>query len=293
VAGTAVAWHGEVEYGNDLFDNDASITRINAAFAPTLGFVRRAGFIETAGDIRYTPRPDALGIRQLEFKPIPSWHITADESGSLGTPRTWQSASFEWRFLGAELQSGDDFEINLQRVMDAPTKAFDVFDDVAIPAGSYWFTRGEAQFGSSSGRPLSFDAEVNWGEYYEGRSTTFELGATWRGGGHVIVGADAARTSVHLPTGSFTAIETAGRLEYAVNPRTNFLAFVQFNNEDRRIDFNLRFHWIPVIGDDFYIVWNSGYTTDADARYRFPSRGSLTRQLNGAIAVKAVHRFAP
>lgn len=49
----------------------------------------------------------------------------------------------------------------------------------------------------------------------------------------------------------------------------------------------------PTIGDDVYVVWNSGYTTDAESRYRFPSRSSLTRQLNGALVVKAVHRFAP
>jgi hypothetical protein len=101
------------------------------------------------------------------------------------------------------------------------------------------------------------------------------------------------RTSAKLPTGSFVALETAGRVEYAFNPRTSFLAFVQYNNEDRRADFNLRFHWIPTIGDDVYVVWNSGYTTDPDARYRFPSQRSLTRPLNGALVVKAVHRFAP
>ena len=291
--GTAFAWRAVVDYPNDLFDNVASVARVNAGFKPALGFVRRTGFIETTGAIRYMPRVDAFGIRKLEFKPTPSWRIVADETGNLADARTWQTADFEWRFLGAKLQSGDEFELNLQRAMDAPPEAFEVFDGIDIAGGKYWFTRGEVQVSSSTGRPLSVDAEVRWGEFYDGRSTTVALDATWRGGGHVIFGADVARTSAHLPSGSFTAIETAGRLEYAVNPRANFLAFVQFNNEDKRADFNLRFHWIPTIGDDFYVVWSSGYTTDADARYRFPSRASLARQLNGAFVVKAVHRFAP
>ena len=293
VKGTAFAWRAVLDYPNDLFDNVVTVSRIAAGFTPALGFVRRAGYIETSGNFRYTPRPGVLGIRQLELKPIPSWNIIADESGSLTDPRTWQTADFEWRFLGGSLQSGDGFELNLKRLMDAPVEEFDVFNDVTIAGGRYWFTRGEAQYSTSSGRPLSVDAQVSWGEYYDGRSTDVSLEATWRGGGHVILGADVSRTFAHLPSGSFTALETAGRLEYAVNPRTNFLAFVQFNNEDRRIDFNLRFHWIPTIGDDVYVVWNSGYTTDAGARYRFPSRESLTRQLNGALVVKGVHRFAP
>ena len=83
-----------------------------------------------------------------------------------------------------------------------------------------------------------------------------------------------------------------GRLEYAFNTRTSFLGFVQYDNENERVDFNLRFHWIPQIGDDLYVVWNSGYTTDAAAPHRFPSFHILGRPLNGALVVKAVHRFA-
>jgi hypothetical protein len=73
----------------------------------------------------------------------------------------------------------------------------------------------------------------------------------------------------------------------------SFLGFVQYGNEEQRIDFNLRFHWIPAIGDDVYVVWNSGYTTDPAAPDRFPSSRTLSRPLNGALVVKAVHRFAP
>ena len=58
------------------------------------------------------------------------------------------------------------------------------------------------------------------------------------------------------------------------------------------MDFNLRFHWIPRVGDDFFVVWNSGYTTDPAVPHRFPSLHTLGRPLNGAIVVKATHRFA-
>ena len=82
-------------------------------------------------------------------------------------------------------------------------------------------------------------------------------------------------------------------MEYAFNTRVDLLAFVQFDNETDRADFNLRFHWIPVIGDDVFVVLNSGYTTDPSARFRFPDSRSLSRPLNGALIVKVVHRLAP
>jgi hypothetical protein len=81
------------------------------------------------------------------------------------------------------------------------------------------------------------------------------------------------------------------RLEYAATTRSSVLLLVQTNNEDERVDINLRFHWIPTIGDDVYVVWNSGYTTDRAARYRFPSVHALEKPLQGALVVKAVHRF--
>src|SRR5207253_710835 len=88
----------------------------------------------------------------------------------------------------------------------------------------------------------------------------------------VILGATLSRSRVRLPTGRFTATVVAGRAEYAFNTRTSFLAFVQYNNEDQRVDFNLRFHWIPKIGDDLFVVWNSGYTTDPTVPHRYPPR---------------------
>ena len=89
------------------------------------------------------------------------------------------------------------------------------------------------------------------------------------------------------------AFKDAGRFEYDFNPRTSLLTFVQYTNEEHRVDFNVRFHWIPVIGDDVYLVWNSGYTTNPAARYRFPATRSLSRPLNGAFVVKVVHRISP
>src|SRR5205085_607818 len=95
------------------------------------------------------------------------------------------------------------------------------------------------------GRPLSVGAFVNWGQFYGGHSTDLELSAAWRGGGHIIVSTDLTRTKAQLPVGAFTAVLSASRLEYDFNTRTSLLAFVQYDNESERVDFNVRFHWIP------------------------------------------------
>jgi hypothetical protein len=294
VPGTPLAWRVSTDNPNDLFDNFVSLYRIDSGFAPPLGFVRRTGIWETTGHVDFMPRPGVLGIRQLDLTfPIPSWDIIANKTGSPLRSGDWQTAWFEWRVFGGDRQNGDHFEVNLQRLMDAPTDTFDIFRGVRIPPGRYWWSRYELQYFMSPGRPLSIGAFANWGRFYGGRSTDLELSAAWRGGGHIIVSTNLTRTTVQLPVGAFTALLLANRLEYDINTRTSVLAFVQYDNENERVDFNVRVHWIPVIGDDVYVVWNSGFTTFPGAPYAFPSGRSLMRPLNGAVVIKAVHRLAP
>ena len=282
--GTPLAWRVSADNPNDLFDNFISLYRIDPGFNPTLGFVRRTGIWETTGHIDFTPRPHALGIRQLDFTfPIPSWDIIADAAGSLGRTGDWQTAWFEWRLFGGDRENGDHFEINYQRQLDAPRDTFELFRGASVPPGRYWWSRYELQYQMSTAHPLSFAGFVNWGPFYGGRSADVELAGTWRGGGHAIVGVSVTRTAARLPSGGFTALQTSSHLEYDFNPRSSLLGFVQYTNEDRRVDFNIRFHWIPVIGDDVFVVWNSGYSTNLAS--------SLTRQLNGAFVVKIVHRL--
>ena len=294
VAGTPVAWRLSTDNPNDLFDNFVSLYRIDAGFSPSLGFVRRTGIWETTGHVDFMPRPGVLGIRQLDFTvPIPSWDIIANETGSLARTADWQTAWFEWRVLGGDRQNGDHFEVNFQRLLDAPTDTFDIFPGVVVQPGRYWWSRYELQYFMNPGRVLSVGAFVNWGRFYGGRSTDLELTATWRGGGHLIVRSDLTRTTARLPGGAFTAVLSATRLEYDVDTRTSVLAFVQYDNESRRVDCNVRFHWIPVIGDDVFLVWNSGYTTDPLAPFHFPDTRVLSRPLNGALVAKVVHRLTP
>jgi hypothetical protein len=263
---------------------------VQSGYNPTLGFVRRAGIKETTGHFDFTPRPGVLGIRQLDFE-FPSWDIIADEQGSLTRSSDWQTAEIELRPLGVLFQSGDQFEINVQRFLDAPTDSFDIFPGVIIPPERYWYTRGEVNFSTSRGRPFNLDALYSWGDFYTGTNQELSFDATWRFGGHLILGADLTRDAVRLPEGDFNAIQTGGRAQYAFNPRTDLLLFVQHNNEDQRVDFQLRFHWIPKIGDDFYVVWTSGYTTDPAAEHHFPDGQALGDPLTGSFTIKAVHRL--
>lgn len=291
--GTPLAWRASTDYPNDLFDNFVSLYRIDAGFNPTLGFARRTGIWETTGHVDIQPRPHVLGLRQLDIEfPIPSWDIIAPDSLSLTRSADWETGIFEWRPLGGTFQSGAGFEINLQRFLDAPTDTFELFPGEPVPPGRYWWTRGELQFTSSPAHPFSFFGLMSWGGFYGGNGTEQDLALEWRGGGHLILNGSVARNDITLPGSHFTAVQTAGRVDYSFGTRTSLQTFVQYNDADQRVDFNIRFHWIPVIGDDCYVVWNSGYATNPTAVFRFPASRAWSRPLNGALVVKVVHRLA-
>ena len=99
VRGTATAWHAAVNAPNDMFDLYLSLDRIDRGFQPTLGFVREDGILETSGYLNIMPRPHWRGVRQLDFKVLPSWEIISDAHGSLLRASDWQRAEFEWRPL--------------------------------------------------------------------------------------------------------------------------------------------------------------------------------------------------
>lgn len=287
----ASAWALRTDFPNEDAYGYASLSRIDPGFQPAMGFVRRAGILESQFSVHYTPRPGFLGIRQLDVSPIvPSWDVIASGDGSLVDPATWQTASFELRPFGAVFNAGDEFTINIYRKLDAPIEAFPIFRSFTVSPGRYWWTRSELGYVSSYSRPVTVALFVNSGTFYNGRSTDIELSGVWRGGGHLILGAETTRSDVSLVAERFTAVEAHMRMEYSFTTRTGLMIFSQYDNEARRADFNIRYHWIPEVGDDVYILWNSGYTTRRTSPWRFPSTQSLTKPLNGALVIKAVWR---
>lgn len=285
-------WSASVDYPNDFITGFATISKVASGFSPDLGFVPQDGILRSSGIFDLQPRPDWPGIRQLGFRIIPGWQIITDERGSLFDAERWQSGLLSWHPLAVTFQSGDNVSFGIQRWLDHPPTPFEIVPGITIAPAAYWYSRGVVSFASSSARAVSGSASYSGGQFYGGRSNTEDASVSIRGTGHIRLTQSFSNTSATLPQGTFDALVVSTRFEYAVTTRVNALGFVQYNNAANRADFNLRLHWIPTIGDDLYVVWNSGYATGADAVFRFPSIRSAGRPLNGALIVKMTHRMA-
>ena len=288
--GTPIAWRAYVDYPNDLWDNFVGLYRVERGYQPVLGYVLRDGIIETSGHFNWMPRPGHGAIRNFDIQLL-SWDIVANDSGALTRTPTWETANFDVRPFGLEWQSGDRVSVDISRDLDAPADSFFVFPGSVVPPGRYWWTRASVGAVFAPGRIVSGGVSASWGGFYDGTARIVAATVAWRGGGHFMLGGDFAVSDVHLPGGDFTAVQAALRFEYDFSTRLSLLGFAQHTNESARADFQFRLHWIPVIGDDVYVVWNSGYSTYRLAPYRFPSWDALPRQLNGALVFKVVHRI--
>ena len=290
IPGTPLAWRAYIDYPNDIWDNFISLYRVERGFDPTLGFVIRDSIYETTGHFDWMPRPAHGSIRNFDFQLV-SWDIIASDRGSLTRSAEWETAEFDVRPFGVQFQSGDRIGIDIIRDLDALADTFFIFPGSSVAPGRYWWTRGLVTAEFAPGRVVSGSIGVGGGGFYDGRAATLTASASWRGGGRLQLDGDASLSDVHFPGGKFIAVQAALRIEYDIGTRLSILGFVQHTNETQRADFQLRLHWIPRIGDNLYVVWNSGYTTYRLAPWRFPSWSGLSRQLNGALVIKAEHRI--
>jgi Domain of unknown function (DUF5916) len=268
--GGASAWGLSLDYPNDWTDSYVGISRVGNGFDPALGFVREDGVRRYVGGLQFFPRPPGLGVRRLDLKLL-EWEVAERLEGG----QAW--ATYEIRPFGVELDGGSAMELNLQRYVDVPDEAFEVFPGSRVPAGSYRFDRVEARYLSAAHRTWVLDVAASVGEFYDGTSREFETSLELRAAPHLIGYLDYALQSVRRPGPDFTARVVRAGIDVAASPRLGASALVQWENESDRMGVNLRVHWTPQPGTDFYLAWTSVWPTGLGdgIPWRRPEHGML------------------
>ncbi len=268
-----------VDYPNDHADLVTRFDRVETGYDPALGFVSQNGIYRWGGNMQITPRPRRLGVvRRWEFNLLSYDVVWADD-------KRLDNANYSVKPFGVQFQRGDRVEFNLQRRFDGPDTDFDLVPGATIPAGEYWWDRAELRYTGSNVRPLTWNASVSVGEFYDGDRTDVAVSARVRHQPHLELSLDLARNDVRLPTGSFVANTARFRGDYAFSPRLTATAFVQYDDQSDRAAVNARMRWTSSPGSDLYIVWNSSWPTALDRGIPFD------RPLRGGLVAKYVRFF--
>jgi len=243
-----------IDYPNDLMDIFMSVSSMQKDFNPGLGYVRRSDYDSYTWSFRLTPRWfSKLGVQRMLLKP---WGFTLYKTKSTGE---LESFSNETRPFGVVFKSGDRFEFNFIQNYDRIDEPFDVTDYISIATGKYMMYNYEIQFETFNSRKLWFAMQYNWGDFYGGniKSVESEFGINFNK--HLNFSGAYSYNIVSFLQGKIITHEIESYLDYSISTKMNFSLFAQFNSLDDIMIYNLRLHWIPKVGSDFYFVYNIGY----------------------------------
>ncbi|MEE8551111.1 MAG: hypothetical protein V3T08_07655, partial [Gemmatimonadota bacterium] len=250
------AWGLKLSYPNDRIDWTFSVTEIGERFNAALGFVPRRGIREYFGMWRYRWRPRGSFVRTIDTR----------LRGFLVTDLDGQTETRELAFELLEVRSADgdelSFEVEFNReVLDEP---FEIRSGIAIPPGDHRFNRLGGSLRTSDGRPLSFFASVEGGEFFDGDRLDFELGAELRPSPHLFLGFSWEHNDVKLPAGDFTLQIAQARVNVLLSPNVAWTNFIQWDSASDSLGINSRLRWIIEPGNELFFVVNQAINTEGN-----------------------------
>jgi hypothetical protein len=250
--GTA-AGHAGLTIRNALYSVGAGYTNIGENFDPALGFVRRRDLVQYSGSASFTPRfVESTWARQLNLQAI--GFVIDGQDGAKQT----EDARFNTIL---DLQSGDMVMMGLTHRWERLEAPFQIRSDAVIPPGDYPFNYMGFLGRLNPSRTVSAQGVTHFGNYWNG--TWFQVGgqATWRTGPHLELTGSFDRRQISLPVenGEFSTTILSTTVLAALSRSLFANALVQYDNDSKSVQANIRIDWIHTPGSDLFLVLDTGY----------------------------------
>lgn len=220
---------------------------VGAETQADMGFITRTEIRRTDAFFRVSPRPQTLGLRRIDI-----FNGGQYVSNLAGEKQDWTFGPF----VSLTWNSGENlagFYNTGEILLD---DGFDMADSVYVPADAYRLQMIGGFFNTSRNRPLVLGLSATHSNNFGG--TLVNVGSTLR----LAVGANLKltvgynRNKIDLPNGAFDADIGSLRLDYAFSTRLFANLFLQYNQVNRALSWNLRLNFIHRPGSDIFLVLN-------------------------------------
>ena len=253
VTGDESSYQAHAEYAPDLYGAQFEFVKVGDAYNPEVGFLRRRNFDRTFGELRYSPRPKRLGIRQVT--------TTASVEYIQGSTSGRMESRQQTGRINVERENSDQVSIEGGTNYEYLPSAFNVARGVNIPVGGYSFNDFTARYSFGQQRRMSGNVQYQGGQFYNGHIQAFTVsGARVSVTTPLSVEPSVSINHVTLPVGEFTTTVLRARSDYAFSPRMFASGLVQYSSNDRVFSSNLRFRWEYRPGSELFVV----YTDERD-----------------------------
>ena len=265
-----------VNYPNDVWSGHVSYREFGDDYDPAVGFVTRNGFRRVEPRIGWRPRPDIDWIRRFDFS-VQFRHLEGIDTG-IDEEQQWQ-----FKILGIDLESQDNFDLNLERQFEYLDEEFEISDGIFIEEGEYTNWELSVMARTANRRVVSANIEVRRGGFWSGDRTQFEVGLELRPSPGVLLAADVETNNVTLPQGSFDANLFRIEGEWNITPLANITGNIQYDDVSEVIGLFMRTRWIITPGNEVFLVFTQNWQNlgnglfDEDGEFMTLSRGASVK----------------
>ncbi|HEY7678989.1 MAG TPA: DUF5916 domain-containing protein [Terriglobia bacterium] len=275
---------GSAGWESDFLTLDAGWVSVDKDFRDDMGFIPRDDMLLLLPRVAFRPRPRSRLIRQF---------LIQSHSDYTLNQRHEQESRLDHFDFEVRFQSGDVLayahHIRLERLKEP----FEIRTGVLVPPGTYSWGYPGINFRSSSGRRVSVD--VRWRKhpgFFGGSLHILGITPSVRLTESFSMNVSYDLNHAKFPAGKYTdsqgVFPTTGTsfTDHVVNARINYnfsnswlsSTTIQYNNADNFLGFNFRLNYIFRPGDDFFLIYNAGYTGE-DAVTGDPERRHNDRTL--------------
>jgi hypothetical protein len=248
----AASYRARFDWVPDKYGVSAEYLSVGRNFNPEVGFLRRAAFSRSYGQLRYSPRPGWRHVRKIYFL----------SSLDYITDRDYRPESKEIQGnYQMDFENSDTLAMDVSHNYERLSSRFDVGNGVFIPPGEYESTQAHVNYTFGQQRPISGTATIGHSGFYGG--TLNEL--TWTGR------VELNRQFYVEPTLSWNHVDVrqgvannnlfSTRATYTISPRMFTSALVQFKLRTHTVTTNARFRWEYRPGSELFVVYSDGRST--------------------------------
>ena len=277
--GDNAALGGRLTYANNWFNIYAGHGVTEKNFNSEMGFVTRIDDQPTIFQFTFTPRPKALGIRELDL------------GGFVGhDPNTAGKLIFKEATANTRVLFNSSAEIDsapYDTVYQFLSQPLNLYKNISIPAGSYRFVDHSLAYTSAGSHRLTFTASDQCCGYYTGHLNSATVTAQYRPNAHLALAVNDTLNSFRLAQGNFNIDLTGLEISYAFNRFVNATTFVQADTaQNQAVSANLRLRYTFRPDSDLYVIYNVGN------RFQSLAAGNPMEVREQKVAVKVTYSWS-
>ncbi|UCC26061.1 MAG: carbohydrate binding family 9 domain-containing protein [Gemmatimonadales bacterium] len=228
-------------------------------YDPGMGFEERSDFVRTQSDWNYQwfPGEDA-GLRRI-WLGLESYAWVRNRDDQLETMVVEP-------FLQLEGKAGTTLILRGRSLYEDVLEAFDLSDDVLIPAGTYRATEAVVDFRAPRGWSIRPNVELTAGEFFDGTRLQVKNSFDWPFNRHLGLegGWEWNRVWLTERGQEFDANLLRLTAKVAVDTHLSADIFGQYNSLTDQVTTNTRIRYNFREGQDLWLVWNEGTNLEQD-----------------------------